>query len=191
MLKRQLGSRGAGCCIASAALALTVLTSCTSPPRGSTDAESPRPSTYAAYDVLFADWVSRYVECARRFGAAAEVDLQSGSISQAYAPGRPTDQGLDAQCVEDIGYPPKPPELTMPFLRGLYALLVQQGDCLRQNGYAISDPPSRDEWVENYGGLSWNPLTDVQKAGREVSEADALCPQPEGRDAERIGLGEK
>mgnify|MGYP001266291381 CR=1 FL=1 len=190
MLERQLATHRVAGLTLTAALALA-LTSCTGPGSERTIAESVRPSTYAQFDVEFVDWAGRYVECARRFGAAAEVDLTHGAISSAYAVGRPTDQGLDAECVAEVGYPPKTPELTQSFLRGLYALLVEQAECLTKHGYAISSPPSRDEWVENYSGLSWNPLADVQKAGREVSEADAVCPQPEGREAELVGIGEK
>lgn len=172
-------------------MALLTMTACSGASTVTPSTTLAKATSYAAYDQQFADWAGRYVECARLFGAAAEIDAQQGSIRQPYAPGRPSDQGLDADCVREVGYPPKTPELTVPFLRGLYALLVQQADCLAEQGYVISDPPSRDDWVENYSGSSWNPLIDVDRAGQDVQRADALCPQPEGRDAERLGLQEK
>ena len=143
-------------------------------------------TNYTEFDALFADWAPKYVECARRFGADARL-LDSGSIENAYAPGRSVEEGLDAECLKEVGYPPSPPALTDAYLAGLYELFVVQAQCLREHGYTISDPPSRDQWVENYDGYSWNPLMDVNNVGRDVEEADGLCPQPEPREAERIG----
>lgn len=135
---------------------------------------------------MFADWAPKYVECARSYGADARL-VGNGSISVPYAPGRPVDQGLDADCVREVGYPPSVPPRTDAFLRGLYELLVEQAECLRDHGYVISEPPSRQEWVETYGGYSWNPLADVNSAGLAVIEADRTCPQPDPREAERRG----
>lgn len=147
---------------------------------------SPRPTSYEQYNELFADWAPRYVECARKYGADARL-LDNGSISGAYAQGRPVADGLDAACVKEVGLPPNVPKLTDSFLAGMYELFVKEAQCLRDHGYVISLPPSRREWVENYGGDSWDPLMDVNNAGRDVEEADGLCPQPDPREAEQLG----
>lgn len=145
-------------------------------------------SDYADFDRLFADWAPRYVECARSFGADARL-TEDGGVQNAYAPGRPTTQGLDADCVDEVGLPPEVPALDDEFLAGLFDLYVVQAQCLRDQGYVIAEPPSRKVWVEGYDGESWNPLMEVHLAGRDVSEADRLCPQPDPREAERAGSG--
>lgn len=151
-----------------------------------TTVPSPRPTSYEQYDQLFADWAPRYIECARKYGADARL-LENGSISDAYAQGRSTLDGLDATCVKEIGLPPDVPKLTDSFLAGMYELFVKEAQCLRDHGYVISEPPSRRDWIENYDGDSWDPLTDVNNAGRDVEEADGLCPQPDPREAEQLG----
>lgn len=143
-------------------------------------------SDYAEFDLLFADWAPRYVECARRYGADARL-TEDGGVQNAYAPGRPTSQGLDSECVAEVGLPPEVPALNDEFLAGLFDLYVIQAQCLREQGYAIAEPPSRKVWVEGYDGESWNPLMEVQRAGRDVAEADRLCPQPDPREAEQVG----
>lgn len=147
---------------------------------------TPQATSYEQYDAMFADWASRYIECAREYGADARL-LNGGSIAQPYAPGRPVKDGLDAACVDEVGESPLPPPLTDSFLAGLYELYVVEAKCLRDHGYSISSPPSRREWVENYGGDSWNPLTDVSNHGGDVQKADGLCPQPDPREAEELG----
>lgn len=150
------------------------------------DDEAAAVATYEEFDAQFADWAPRYVECAREFGADALLD-DRGAIENAVGDGRPVSEGLDADCIERIGSPPEPPPLNDAFLAGMFELFVEQARCLTGAGYVISEPPSREEWVENYDGYSWNPLTDVHDAGRDVEEADGLCPQPEPRAAEQRG----
>lgn len=147
---------------------------------------APTATSYDQYDAMHADWANAYVECVRRAGADAQL-TDDGSIRNATVPGRQTEEGLDAGCVEEVGHPPDVPAPTDAFMKGLYELLVDQAECLRAHGYTISEPPSRDEWVENYDGYSWNPLLDVNSAGLDVQEADHVCPQPQPREAERLG----
>lgn len=154
----------------------------------STPTQSWGPNSYADYQSAYADWAPKYVTCARKYGADAVLH-PNGSISNAVAEGRPEKELLDASCVDEVGSPPKPPPLTPELLRGQYALLVREAECLRRQGYTISEPPSRDEWVENYSFESWDPLVEVQKAGLDVEAADVKCPQPDSAEAWRIGYG--
>ncbi|MBX3087469.1 MAG: hypothetical protein KF742_03180 [Cryobacterium sp.] len=147
---------------------------------------TPQATSYEQYDAMFADWASRYIECARKYGADARL-LNGGSIDQPYAPGRPVKDGLDAACVEEVGESPLPPPLTDSFLAGLYELYVVEAKCLREHGYTISEPPSRKDWVENYGGNSWFPLVEILNNGGDAEKADGLCPQPDPREAEELG----
>lgn len=141
----------------------------------------------AAYAEAYVEWAPRYVECARSFGANAEL-LTDGAIQNAVAPGRPSERGLDAECLEAVGPEPTAPPLTEELLMGLYTLYVQQAECLRDAGLDISPPPSQREWVENYSGDSWNPLFDVADAGGDLWVAMDVCPQPDPVDAERVGI---
>ena len=141
----------------------------------------------AAFAEAYADWAPRYVECARSFGADAEL-LPDGGIENAVAPGRASEKGLDAACLTTVGPEPTAPPVTEELLVGLYVLYLQQADCLRDAGHAVSTPPSRREWVENYSGESWNPLLDVANAGGDLWEAMDVCPQPDPVEAERIGI---
>ncbi|WAB82908.1 hypothetical protein OVN20_07240 [Microcella daejeonensis] len=145
-------------------------------------------ASYEEFDQVYADWSSQYIDCAREFGAAAER-TDDGGIENAVGEGRPVREGLDADCIDRVGSPPEPPPLNDAFLAGMFELFVEQADCLRAAGYVISEPPSREEWVENYDGYSWNPLMDVYNAGEDVQAADGICPQPEPREAERRGAG--
>ncbi|MBX3087468.1 MAG: hypothetical protein KF742_03175 [Cryobacterium sp.] len=168
------------------AVALSILLSgCTAATETGEPNPTPTTTSYEQYDAMFADWASRYIECAREFGADAQL-LNGGSIDQPYAPGRPVEDGLDADCLQKVGKPPRVPELTDSFLRGLYELLVEQAACLKAHGYVVSNPPTREEWVENYGADSWNPLSDVYLAGGGI-EAEGFCPQPDPRKAEELG----
>ncbi len=168
------------------ALAAAALSACAGTGAGTPPAPTPTATSYAQYDTLYADWAATYVTCVRSFGVDAKQG-DSGTIKNALVPGRPTKQGLDAGCVDKVGPPPDVPPATPAFMKGLYELYLKQADFLRQHGYTISAPPSRDDWVENYSGTSWNPLMDVNNAGRDVQQADALCPQPQPRDAEKLG----
>jgi hypothetical protein len=178
---RWLTGAFAGCVTVAA---LAGLSGCASP----ASAPRPAPTTtdYTQYDALYADWAPKYLECARSHGADARLTTD-GSIVNATAPGRPTQDGLDADCLKTVGPPPDPPPLTTSYLRGLYRLYVVQAACLTAHGYVISTPPSEDEWVENYSGKSWNPLMDVDTAGRQLGPAEGMCPQPSPRQAEQAG----
>lgn len=135
------------------------------------------------------EWGERYVACARQHGADAEL-LPGGGIRHPYAEGREVSpEGLDAECVQQVGRPPAGPEPTPEFLRGLYRLYVKEAQCLRAHGYVIAEPPSEASWVDSYGSESWMPLADVMKTGRDVVEAERLCPQPDPAEAERAGRG--
>lgn len=169
-----------------AVLASWSLCSCSGTSSEVEDRLAPQATSYEQYDAMFADWASRYIECARKYGADARL-LNGGSIAQPYAPGRPVRDGLDAACVDEVGESPLPPPLTDSFLAGLYELYVVEAECLREHGYPISDPPSRKDWVENYGRDSWFPLDEVPISTGDELRAEGFCPQPDPREAEELG----
>lgn len=149
------------------------------------DPEEPvTPQSQAEFAQLTAEWSDRYIECARRHGADARLG-PDGSINQPYAPGRETRMGLDAGCLDEVGDPPAAPPASEQLLRGWYLMLVEQAECLRQIDIHISEPPSMQEYVENYSGESWYPLNEV--SDEDLSTAMARCPQPDPVEAERRG----
>lgn len=152
----------------------------------SVDSPDGNPRAQADYAQAYADWAQAYVDCARRFGTDAFVN-EAGSIVSAVAEGRPQRDGLDAECLEEVGEPPSAPPATKVFLSGYYQLLVEQGECLRSKGFDVGDPPTQETWVENYSGDSWDPVSDVLRAGGDVFEALRACPQPDPVEAERRG----
>lgn len=169
---------------------IPLLAGCSS---ASTDAGASPAATPAAtassqeqFQQMTAEWNQLYVACARKFGANAQVN-SDGTISQPYAPGRPTTDGLDADCVKQLGSPPPAPAPSHALLRGSYVLLVQQAACLKKHGYAISQPPPQEVWVDTYSGTSWYPLNDVANSGGDVMSAMRLCPQPDPVAAEKLG----
>lgn len=145
-----------------------------------------RPSSQEEFAQISAEWSDRYIACARSFGADAKL-LPNGSINQPVAQGRETRMGLDAGCLEEVGEPPEAPPLTDQFLRGWYLLLLEQAECLRAEGYAVSEPPSMQEYVENYSGESWYPLVEILEATGDIADAEGKCPQPDPVEAERRG----
>ncbi|MGC4175793.1 hypothetical protein [Demequina sp.] len=169
---------------------VTMIAGCQSGVSGSASpSQNWGPDSYDNYQESYADWAAKYVVCAREFGAAAILH-PDGTITDAVAEGRPTKELLDADCIAEVGSPPEAPGLTPEFLSGLYVLFVEEAKCLREHGYTISEAPSQEDWVENYGAASWDPLVDVDHAGLDVSAADAKCPQPDRALAWRIGYSQ-
>jgi hypothetical protein len=166
------------------ALGLAVASGCAQHP--APDA-APTSETVAEFVAITADWSEAYVSCARAHGADARI-TPAGAIVSPVAEGRTVRNGLDAGCLEEVGAPPVAPPPSHAFLVGLYELLLEQSECLRQHGYVISEPPARDEWVETYDGDSWNPLMDVADVHGSNMEANGLCPQPDQVEAEALGF---
>lgn len=166
-------------------LALLLFTGCARGDLEDTDTPSATAHSYDEYDTLFADWAPRYADCVREAGGNPRI--VGNSIENAVVPGRAVDGGLDLQCLQAVGAPPEAPTLTDEFLGGLYELYVEQAECLEMASWSIPAPPSRQEWVENYGGESWAPLVELMKQGEDVAQAQEQCPQPTPNEAERTG----
>ncbi len=147
---------------------------------------TPTATSAAQYAQLYAKWGAAYLECANAHGEHATMNDQ-GAINSTPVPGRNDSGGLDSKCLQKLGNPPVAQPLTKSFLRGLYTLLLSEATCLRASGYKVSNPPSMKEWVKHYDGYSWNPLTDVGTAGKDIQSADLKCPQPDPVEAEKIG----
>lgn len=57
-------------------------------------------------------------------------------------------------------------------------------ECLRDAGYVISDPPSKDEWVEGGGPPVWSPSSEIIAQESDVEGALQICPEPNGLQIE-------
>lgn len=131
-----------------------------------------------------------YVGCLRDKGVDAKlVEGRNGqlpSIEPAYGPGAELWEGmLDLACVEAVGEPPQPPEPTREFTAAYYDLMVLQAECLRAEGYAVSEAPPKDEWVEGGGPPVWDPVTQIMDAAVDVEGALDSCPDPVGIEIEQ------
>lgn len=144
-------------------------------------------SSYDEYDALFQDWAPRYVECIRAAGGSARMQPHDNSILDPVIPGRPQHDGLDEQCVAKVGPAPEGPPVSESFLVGMYELYQRQATCLREAGYQVPLAPSRQVWVESYGGDSWFPLVEIIRQSEGVEEAERRCPQPSPNEAEKLG----
>ncbi|MGY5318449.1 hypothetical protein ACXA45_04335 [Neomicrococcus lactis] len=102
--------------------------------------------------------------------------------------GRPlSEEGLDADCIKEVGKEPPLPPADESYFHGLYALLQESATCLRSKGFRVSEAPSEDVWVETYSGTSWYPWLEIMNTGGDADAALRACPQPQPMDIERKG----
>lgn len=86
-------------------------------------------------------------------------------------------------CREENGFNDEP-EITPEMAGRFFDRLVAAAQCLRGLGYQVSDPPSKQSYVETLvnGELpDWAPYSELIEMGlsfAELEEADAACPQP-------------
>ncbi|GAA2556661.1 hypothetical protein HD598_000271 [Neomicrococcus aestuarii] len=167
------------------ATAGVAVTGCSAPQE---KAASTTPSNYDEYNALYADWRTKYIECARRYGADAKISADGEGIDKPYAKGRPlSEEGLDADCIKEVGKEPPLPPADESYFHGLYALLQESATCLRSKGFRVSEAPSEDVWVETYSGTSWYPWLEIMNTGGDADAALRACPQPKPMDIERKG----
>lgn len=172
-----MGARGALVAVCAACL----MTACTStmaePPDG---AEPPADRTYDGTPV---EWVNEFADCMRKSGFAVTVDESVPTFLP--ADDLPDDQigawdeAFD-KCREDLGPPPVEP-LDPEQLPKLYEATLAAKVCLEDLGFAISEPPSLQAWIESYDSPSgpWLPHRDLpQLPEEEWLRVNSACPQP-------------
>lgn len=157
---------------------------------GCAGVESPvSESPIAEFNASTEAWAGDYVECLRDKGIDAEIhyadDGTFHGFQPAYGPDAELWEGiLDLACIEAVGEPPEPPEPTTEFYEVYYDLSVEHAECLRDAGYVISDPPSKDEWVEGGGPPVWSPSSEIIAQESDVEGALQICPEPNGLQIE-------
>jgi hypothetical protein len=88
----------------------------------------------------------------------------------------------------DLDKPPRP--MDQATAEAYFDLLVESAGCLEDLGFSISEPPSRETYVEQLASadsLPWDPFADIVElvTGEEWDEARRACPQPERPDIEQ------
>jgi len=154
-----------------AAVAAMALAGCS----GGKSATDPQPDPTS-------DYATNMVNCL----AAKGWDVQrnpDGTYSSRYPDEQSDQYDADvAACRAQFGY--EELAVTEEQASNFYDKLVASAECLRGLGYDISDPPSRQSYVETLVGgelPDWAPYTELlEMAGSaaEVQEAEAACPQP-------------
>lgn len=146
-------------------------------------------SPIAEFEASWEAWAGDYVDCLRDQGIDADMvyadDGSPQGFEPAYGPDAELWEGiLDLACVEAVGEPPEPPEPTTEYYEAYYDLMVELADCFRSEGHVISDPPSKNEWVEGAGPPVWDPVVQVMQSGTDIEEALQICPEPTGLQIE-------
>ncbi len=86
------------------------------------------------------------------------------------------------QCEFDIGVLPPPEPLTPEEAGAEYDRQLAIADCLRTNGYPVSEPPPRDLYVADYNdpdGIHWLAfdLITITQPRNVYLAAATVCPQ--------------
>jgi hypothetical protein len=123
-------------------------------------------------------WSSTQVECLRSAGLDAR-EVSGGFVVDGTAPDDASQVRVSIVEWECVGrYPRDPRErgyLTARQELYRYDFASQRiVPCLRSNGFAIDDPPTRDAYISDArSGMRWDPYDGV---GAQTTVARALCP---------------
>lgn len=138
--------------------------------------ESPGSLTREREAQLISEYEDRMVACFRDEGLEVAVGGEIGGGWQ-LEPGTSggSTQDVMRRCNERIGTPqiapPSPEEASQ-----LYDLTLEMAACLEARGVEVSEPPSREAWVETTlaDRPAWTPYDD---AGAYTAANLAACPQ--------------
>lgn len=127
------------------------------------------------------EYVAAVVRCLREAGWEVQIDGSGDSFS---APSltdaqRPAFIDAKAACDETVGLPPPPESLSESQIRQRYQFLLDARTCLIGLGYAISEPPSEDAFVESWSTGPWSPHNEIVDivSQQEWDEVNTECPQ--------------
>lgn len=136
----------------------------------------------------FSEWLSRLANCIRAAGFEVTVDPDVPTLE-------PRDEsGMSAadiaaynevweSCRAAVGPPPDPEPLSRDHVSALYDKTVDTKRCLERLGYSITEPPSREAWIESYDspGGPWLPHAQLPPMSEaEWERVNRACPQPGG-----------
>lgn len=134
---------------------------------------------------LLAEREDRYLSCLREEGIRVERSDEPGGGWKLYQGGLAdtTFEQINAKC---RGPEPQIPPITREEYSALYDLNLQAKACLEARGLEISEPPSREKWIEDSLVAPegpWSPYNDPAVA-TYVDE----CPEPDLYDVYGIDL---
>jgi hypothetical protein len=132
-----------------------------------------------------ADQGINMARCLSAKGWAVQRDAGGGWSTISGVPAEQVNQ-FDSDvvdCKAEFGYDKKL-EITAKQAEGFYDKLVASAECLRGLGFEISEPPSRQAFVETLVGgelPAWAPYSQLIQMGAsrdEFETAEKECPQP-------------
>lgn len=127
------------------------------------------------------------VRCLTERGWDVEVTAEGWGTGPAGIPNEQYDQyGADrAECESQFGYDqPSPPSLDQAAAEEQYDLLLVVAACIRDLGHPVSEPPSRQAYVEaamENPVAVWHPYDDVFNSGdfNAIQQVERECPVEE------------
>jgi hypothetical protein len=125
------------------------------------------------------EYLPALAACLREAGFEAEVRTD-GALEYNYGSEdqRPAFEEAQAGCYSSLGVPPAPEPLTEVEIRAQYHSLLSVRSCLMELGYAISEPPSEDVFVETWASGGWSPYDDIVNVRQETwDDLNRRCPQ--------------
>ena len=111
------------------------------------------------------DWLNEMATCMKDQGWDVRVDVeQNGIISDTLPASQQASfsRGRES-CEKQVGRAPNDVPMTPKLASDMYDHLLQMKDCLKDEGFQSSEPPSRSTFVEDYmsGRPPWSPFLDV------------------------------
>jgi hypothetical protein len=124
---------------------------------------------------LLAEREDRIGTCMQEQGIRVERDEESGNV-QVY-PGTLDD--TFSRLLEECSKPfPDVAPITRQEYSALYELNIEVKECLEARGVTVSEPPSREKWIDdsvNNPEGPWSPFDSNQAAFDNIE----ACPQPD------------
>jgi hypothetical protein len=125
------------------------------------------------------EYLPRLAECLREAGWNAHV--VNGALSVDFTPGQESAfRSVRSACVAKLGTPPTPAPYSEAEIRAEYAYEIQLRECLIGLGYAISEPPSAEEFIDSWlQPGQWTAYRDLPQGmpPAEWDHANQVCPQ--------------
>lgn len=126
------------------------LAACSTGAEGSGEdrAGSPR-QAYGDCVLEHRQWEESFVGCLRDAGLNPR-EVPGGGWAEFSVPNRPSQGGLDAECLSVAGAVPLNPPFDQGMLEDMYAAELRAATCLREHGYPVAEPSSKEAFVAGY-----------------------------------------
>jgi hypothetical protein len=124
-------------------------------------------------------YIGRLAECLREAGWNVQVDSQGGLSAHISADQRAAFMAARETCTAKAGPPPTSAPVSEADIRLRYDYLVRARECLLALGFALREPPSFEQFLDDYATGPWTPYLELadQTNQSEWERANAACPQ--------------